>query len=260
MATKIINTIIKFKRATAAEWPSNYILQQGEPGFEIDTGKLKIGDGATAWSQLNYLNGLASINTDGALVYEDGTLSLSGLSSAETGSVPTKGYDGAITWTMPITETNITNSETINSWLENKIATINNRTYKGEAAFVTTSSLPIVVYDDEFQPIVAEINDVYSYEDKKYIWNGVEWLELTTAEFYATQQEVNYLTTRVAALEDGIILSLATEQDAGAVKSSNDINKIFVNQDGTMSVNSIGVDKLVNNGYTLILSNGQATE
>jgi hypothetical protein len=51
-------TTIKFKRGTAAAWTSaNPTLSQGEPGFETDTGKLKIGDGATAWNSLDYLAG-----------------------------------------------------------------------------------------------------------------------------------------------------------------------------------------------------------
>ena len=48
MAT-VINTTFKFKRAVAARWVElNPILSAGEPGFEYDTKKLKIGDGKTA--------------------------------------------------------------------------------------------------------------------------------------------------------------------------------------------------------------------
>ena len=48
--------IIKFKRGTAAEWTSvNPTLRLGEPGFEKDTGKLKIGNGVTEWNSLDYV-------------------------------------------------------------------------------------------------------------------------------------------------------------------------------------------------------------
>jgi hypothetical protein len=48
--------IIRFKRAVAADWAlDDPILQEGEPGFEIDTGKLKVGDGASHWSELDYV-------------------------------------------------------------------------------------------------------------------------------------------------------------------------------------------------------------
>jgi len=46
---------IQHKRDTAANWTSNNpTLAAGEFGFETDTGKLKLGDGSTAWSSLNY--------------------------------------------------------------------------------------------------------------------------------------------------------------------------------------------------------------
>ena len=46
---------IKLKRGTATEWTSgNPTLENGEPGYETDTGKIKYGDGSTAWSSLAY--------------------------------------------------------------------------------------------------------------------------------------------------------------------------------------------------------------
>ena len=46
---------IQHKRDTASNWTSNNpTLAAGEFGFETDTGKLKVGDGSTAWSSLNY--------------------------------------------------------------------------------------------------------------------------------------------------------------------------------------------------------------
>jgi hypothetical protein len=50
----------QLRRGTAAEWTSaNPTLYAGEPGFETDTGKLKIGTGSTAWDGLSYVNGTA---------------------------------------------------------------------------------------------------------------------------------------------------------------------------------------------------------
>ncbi len=43
------------RRGTAAQWTaSNPTLLAGEPGFETDTGRWKLGDGATAWATLLY--------------------------------------------------------------------------------------------------------------------------------------------------------------------------------------------------------------
>jgi hypothetical protein len=49
-------TVIKFRRGTAAQWTSaNPILSSGEPGFETDTNKQKIGNGTTPWNSLAYV-------------------------------------------------------------------------------------------------------------------------------------------------------------------------------------------------------------
>lgn len=45
----------QFQRGTAARWTQlNPALRSGEPGFEIDTGLFKIGDGSTEWNDLEY--------------------------------------------------------------------------------------------------------------------------------------------------------------------------------------------------------------
>lgn len=58
MANNTIIASIQFKRGTAQRWIEvNPVLQQGEPGFEYDTHKLKIGDGVTHWVDLKYVGG-----------------------------------------------------------------------------------------------------------------------------------------------------------------------------------------------------------
>lgn len=50
-------TVIKLRRDTAANWTSaNPTLASGEQGLETDTGKVKIGNGSTAWASLSYSN------------------------------------------------------------------------------------------------------------------------------------------------------------------------------------------------------------
>lgn len=47
---------IQLRKDTSANWGSvNPVLLIGEPGFETDTNKLKIGDGASAWNVLPYI-------------------------------------------------------------------------------------------------------------------------------------------------------------------------------------------------------------
>jgi hypothetical protein len=49
------HTQIQIRRGSAAFWDSeNPILHDGEPGYERDTRRLKIGDGITHWRELPY--------------------------------------------------------------------------------------------------------------------------------------------------------------------------------------------------------------
>lgn len=48
-------TVIKLRRGESNEWSmQNPLLAEGEPGYEEDSGRLKIGDGVTRWNQLAY--------------------------------------------------------------------------------------------------------------------------------------------------------------------------------------------------------------
>lgn len=48
----------RFPQATADEWMiENPVLLSGQPGYEQDTGKLKIGNGISSWAVLGYLTG-----------------------------------------------------------------------------------------------------------------------------------------------------------------------------------------------------------
>lgn len=58
MACQPANVKFQLRRATSSNWTSsNPILSAGEPGVEIDTNKLKIGDGVTRWNLLQYIAG-----------------------------------------------------------------------------------------------------------------------------------------------------------------------------------------------------------
>lgn len=46
---------IHFRRGLASNWRTkNPVLDSGEPGYEEDTSRLKIGDGETRWNDLDY--------------------------------------------------------------------------------------------------------------------------------------------------------------------------------------------------------------
>ena len=51
-----MTTRIKLRRDTADNWGTiNPVLALGEPGYDTTNNKLKIGDGVTAWQDLDYL-------------------------------------------------------------------------------------------------------------------------------------------------------------------------------------------------------------
>ena len=59
---------LQMRRDSAADWTSNApTLASGEWGYEDDTGKLKIGDGSTAWASLLYF----PVDTDGQIYLLD---------------------------------------------------------------------------------------------------------------------------------------------------------------------------------------------
>jgi hypothetical protein len=50
-------TNIQIRKGTSTDWTSaNPVLSSGEPGYDVTTKTLKIGDGSTAWSSLTSIN------------------------------------------------------------------------------------------------------------------------------------------------------------------------------------------------------------
>lgn len=90
---------IQIKRDTAANWTSNNpTLSSGQPGFETDTGLIKIGDGSTAWTSLAYLQ-VDSDDVDGLQAAISGNAAVTA-NTAKTSNATHTGEvtgDGALT-------------------------------------------------------------------------------------------------------------------------------------------------------------------
>jgi Major tropism determinant N-terminal domain/Collagen triple helix repeat (20 copies) len=87
---------IQLRRDTAAAWyDANPKLSQGEPGVEIDTGKLKIGDGIAFWRTLPYVNSTELPPSAQGYLANDGAGNLSWTSILSTQGVQgTQGTQG----------------------------------------------------------------------------------------------------------------------------------------------------------------------
>jgi hypothetical protein len=52
-----MKAVLQLRRDTLSRWQEfNPVLGSGEPGYELDTGRLKVGDGNTVWSHLPYFD------------------------------------------------------------------------------------------------------------------------------------------------------------------------------------------------------------
>ena len=53
--SRYVTARLSIRRGTKDQWESeNTVLLEGEPGWELDTQRLKIGDGVSPWVDLNY--------------------------------------------------------------------------------------------------------------------------------------------------------------------------------------------------------------
>lgn len=110
MAERIIKTIIQFRRDTQANLEAvadTLVLRAGEPCVTLDgadKGKIKIGDGVTAWGQLPYLSGDTTVQVvadEKSIHNADGIIALMGYDTATEGQQVKKGADGILEWFTP---------------------------------------------------------------------------------------------------------------------------------------------------------------
>ena len=88
-------TQIQVRRGTASQWTSaNPTLASGEWGYESDTGKVKIGNGSTAWASLAYTGAstgtvtsiTAGTGLSGGTITTSGTIAIDSTVATLTGS------------------------------------------------------------------------------------------------------------------------------------------------------------------------------
>jgi hypothetical protein len=93
MACQPASVKFQLRRATSSNWTFvNPILKAGEPGFESDSYKLKIGDGVNTWINLPYSSGKTAVGPTGSVQYTDGQGNFLG----DSGFVYTSGVSGNV--------------------------------------------------------------------------------------------------------------------------------------------------------------------
>lgn len=239
--------IFQFKRGKASTFAKkNLLLKEGEPGFELDTLKLKIGDGKTLWNDLGYINEI-EIGGDGtSIIVNNNIISLAGFSDAPEGYSLRKNAKGSLEWYQPVNHSEITSLMDI----------INE---KADASKVYTKE----EVDNKFYQLFEN-----SPEHLDSIKEITEWITADTMAMLEMQNKVNSIEsgaqinkieqikvgdTAVSISEKTAFIPIATSNAYGVVKSSDEINQISVDENGLMEVNSLGVGKLRNDNCQLIL-------
>ena len=98
-------TQIQIRRGTASQWTStNPTLASGEQGYETDTGKMKIGNGSTAWNSLSY----AITGANGTVTSITAGTGLSGGTITSTGTIAIDSTVATLTGTQTLTNKTLT--------------------------------------------------------------------------------------------------------------------------------------------------------
>lgn len=241
MAVQVIKTTFQLKRGTAARWKElNPVLRQGEPGFEYDTGKLKIGDGLTAYNDLKY-------QTSKDYVINQPTSATFPLIGEKDVIYKAENEKMLYQWNNDIKDYEPLNFVDLSE--------IN--------AFITSLQNKDVEIEKNIASLTEQINKITEgapedFDTLKEIYDYITNLDVQNPE-----NKINGISIEGNLLEivDKIIeIPLANYIQAGVVKSSDSVNKIQVDEDGTMEVHSVGISKLVQeDDVTLVFDSGDSS-
>jgi hypothetical protein len=205
---------IQFRRGTASQWTTtNPTLAAGELGFEIDTGKFKIGTGSTTWTALAYASSGGGGGTDFAVDTHAATSKATPVDADEFPLVDSAASFGKKKWT----------AANIKAWMKAyldgtgiaKLTTARNidgQPFDGTAAITViapgthaATSKATPVNADEFPLVDSAASNVL----KRLTWANL--LAAVTATFtddFAAKQDVSTLTTDIATAFNGITITV----------------------------------------------------
>lgn len=224
----LLKTQIQLRNDTAAKWASvNPKLAKGEIGIEIDTNKIKIGNGTDLWNALPYFGG--ELKVDGkSIQLVDGTLSLKGVGDAGVGYTLVSDGQGGVTWSKP--------SET---------------TVEGLSALITALDGRVEAAEGEVDTLQQDVKDLQDAVATKAEASALDnyALKADVESTYATKDEVKNhvessvveaINERVETIEGAYVKSVVyteggkfaiTDQDGNVVNVDLDVEKVVTNFD-----------------------------
>lgn len=226
MATQVIKTTFQFKRGSAQVWVSlNPILAQGEPGFEYDTGLLKIGNGLDAWNDLPYVNG----NNESSVVNAPSIVGF-----------PAEGKSDVIY--------KAENEKQLYQW---------NSTSK---KYEILGGSDISEFEKKLNELEKTVKDIVAEAPAEFdsFKEIADWI----LNFNPTKNAIDGISVGgnlIEPDEEGIVnIPVATADTLGVVKGSEEIE---VNEDGSMEVGVISFSKIAQeDGIRIVLDSGDAFE
>ena len=252
MSYNTLNARLISRSDTAANWTSNNpVLLRGEIGVEIDTRKIKIGDGSTVWTSLLYANSRPEDGDMKKSVYDvnnDGIVDVAAKVSNKL-TIGSKQYDGSSAVSIvlsdlgTITASSLSPGATINGVLftgasnitiydSTKLATALLGQPNGVASLdddgkVPSTQLPSYVDDiieiensDWFTTNTGEQGKIYVALDtnKTWRWSGTTWVEVSNTLDYASQSEAELGTENTKVMTSLRVAQAITKQAAKSVK------------------------------------------
>lgn len=277
-----LNTRIVLRNDSYTNWEANSgeVLLKGEAGIEFfddGTAKIKLGDGVKTWEQLSYFGGTSGDSSEAimladgkSIVVTNGAVGLVGFAAATAGQVPRVNAAGSLEWYTPITPENIEDVTTQVNGLATTVAEQTTaiealQTGKANTADVyTKTEVDALVNSSVIKDVVASKDDLTTVEnpqvgdrvqvlgDQIYVYNGTEWEPYSLSAI----DKVTVGGTVIDVVDKTVDIPAATAVALGVVKSSDVVNGVMVNADGTMEVTSLSVDKLNQVEGTVLVLNG----
>lgn len=291
MPETILRTIFQVKRGPSEKWEaSSEILRPGEPAFAIDTGEFKIGTGDKTWNQLSPITGGLVLNQiateeklgvvksskekNKVLVEADGTMSVNGLADELDSKINklTDVVPGALIMadetgnliSSEILVSDIINNNLIGSLTEYIIISENGKNVIELPEKI--KKCPVInVYHNGLM-LVKDVH--YSLDTDKIVllnyttYSGdiISYVGYDKSSDLVPNDSIEKISIGgiLAAIENKTVdIPIGTEEKLGVVKSSREQNKIFIEEDGTMSVTSVDIRNLtIPEGEELILISG----